>query len=532
MTVTLPHYSQRLKERGAWQEAVRRWEEGDLVERLWSRDASVWGDAAPGADGWLGWLDLPRTARQQLEGIARWAEQVASEDVEDVVLMGMGGSSLAPEMFFSVFGRASGHPRLWVIDSTHPEAVGALRNRIDPSRTFFVVSSKSGTTVETQSFYRYFWAETGGAARRFAAITDRDTPLDRLARERNFGAVFNAPADVGGRFSAFSVFGLVPAALIGVDLPALLARAEDMAAQTRMRPSRNPAVGMGLMWGAAARAGMDKLTLHTSESLPGFSAWMEQLVAESLGKDGRGIVPVAGEPVQSDGSPGSDRLVSVWQCQGDRSVVSPGGGDIGIDLADRLDLGAELFRAEMAVAAAGEVLGVNPFNQPDVEEAKRLASEAMSRTQTHAKADLVSAQSPESQSMITRLVEDLRPGDYLGIQAYLPPDPRIEQTITRLRKRVTRMAGVPTTFGYGPRYLHSTGQAHKGGPAGGVFIQIVDRPIKDIGVPGAPYGFSKLISAQAEGDYFALRRAGRRVVRIDVGSDRRGGLQAMLDNLV
>ena len=531
MAVSLPAYSKRLLELASWQDSVRRWEEGDLVKRLWARDASVWGDKAPGADKWLGWLDLPRTPQSQLEEIVRWAEQVVAGGIEDVVLMGMGGSSLAPEMFFSVFGRAPGHPRLRVIDSTHPEAVHSLRNRIDPSRTFFVVSSKSGTTVETLSFWRYFWKEAGGDAKRFAAITDRDTPLDRLAREKNFGAVFNAPADVGGRFSAFSVFGLVPAALIGVDLAALLARAQGMAAQARRRPLENPAVGMGLMWGAAAASGMDKLTIHTSQSLPGLSAWMEQLLAESLGKDGRGVVAVSGEPHRSGGGGGADRVTAVWQCQGDPLLGSPGWEDIGVDLADRLDLGAELFRAEVAVAAAGEVLEVNPFNQPDVEEAKRLATQAMARSHSQTQSDRVQARSSQAREVIVELVEGLGPGDYLGIQAYLPPDPRIEAVIARLRSRVTAARGVPTTFGYGPRYLHSTGQAHKGGPPGGVFIQIVDRPTTDVAVPGADYGFAKLISAQAEGDYFALKKAGRRVVRISLGTDRLGDLVAIVDNL-
>ncbi len=531
MTVASPRYSHRLLGLGERKEAIRRWEAGELVERLWARDASLWGTGAPGADRWLGWLDLPRTMLPQLEGIAQMAEEVASEGIEDVVLMGMGGSSLAPEMFFSVFGAAPGRPRLWVLDSTHPEAVASLRSRIDPSRAFFVVSSKSGTTVETRSFYRYFWAECLGEAARFAAITDRGTSLDGLAREKGFRSVFNAPADVGGRFSAFSVFGLVPAALIGVDLPTLLSRAEEMARRGRRGPSENPAVGLGLTWGSAAVAGKDKLTLHTSQSLSAFVAWMEQLVAESLGKDGRGIVPVGGEPILPAGAYGADRMVSVWQVKGDPPVGAPGWGDIRIELADRLDLGAELFRAELGVAVAGEVLGVNPFDQPDVEEAKRLASKAMIRPGTSAQAHLAAAQSAHAQETIARLVGELQPGDYLGVQAYLPPDPEIENVIGKFRRRVTEMSGAPTTFGYGPRYLHSTGQAHKGGPAGGVFIQIVDEPHLDISVPGVEYGFSKLISAQAEGDYFALRKAGRRIARISVGSDRLGGLQAIVEAL-
>lgn len=531
MGVFIPRYSDRLSDLRPWREATRRWEADRLVERLWSRDSSVWGGAADSAAQWLGWLDLPQTMLGRVEEIEQMSAEVLSGGVDDVVLMGMGGSSLAPEMFFSIFGRAPGHPRLWVIDSTHPEAVAALAGRIDPSRTFFVVSSKSGTTVETQSFYRFFWSETGGDPRRFAAITDRGTPLDRLGREKGFGAVLNAPADVGGRFSAFSVFGLVPAALIGVNLRALLATARDMAAEGRSAPLENPAVGLGLSWGAAAVAGMDKLTLHTSQSLPGLGAWMEQLVAESLGKEGRGIVPVFGEPKLPMGSYRSDRLVTVWRVKGDRPPGRPDWEDVSIDLGDRLDLGAELFRSELAVAAAGEVLGVNPFDQPDVEEAKRLASQAMSRPGAVDRADRVAAQTSRARDMIAQTVGGLQPGGYLGLQAYLPPDPAIEDALGRLRGRITEISGVPTTFGYGPRYLHSTGQAHKGGPAGGVFLQIVDRPRTQVRIPGADYDFSKLIAAAAEGDYFALRKAGRRVLRIDVGSDISGGVQAIREAL-
>ena len=531
MSVRFPRYADRILSLHQRERSYRRWESAGLVEKLWSRDPSVWGTAAPSAGQWLGWLDLPRTMGSHLEALARMAEEVISQGTEDVVLMGMGGSSLAPEMFFSVFGRAPGHPRLSVIDSTHPEAVVSLRNRIDPTRTFFVVSSKSGTTVETLSFFRYFWEQCSADGERFAAITDRGTPLDSLAREKGFRAVFNAPVDVGGRFSAFSVFGLVPAALIGVDLPVLLARAGQMAESGRGDPADNPAVGLGLALGAAALSGMDKLTLRTSPSLSAFPVWMEQLVAESLGKNGRGIVPVAGEPLLAADRYGPDRIVTTWEVAGDGPVGFPGGADINLRMGDRLDLGAELFRAEVAVAAAGEVLGVNPFDQPDVEEAKRLASKAMSRPGEVPRADVAPAQSSRARKMVARLVSETKPGEYVGIQAYLPPDPDIDSHITEFRRRVTELSGVATTFGYGPRFLHSTGQVHKGGPSGGTFIQIVDEPQLEVEVPGSGYGFGKMISAQAEGDYSALRRVGRRVIRLSLGWDRLGGLQAIRESL-
>ena len=516
-----------------WSEAVRRWEREGLVSKLWASDASVWGKAAPTAHQWLGWLDLPETMQSQLEELTELAEDVACEGVEDVVLMGMGGSSLAPEMFFSVFGSVAGFPCLTILDSTHPEAVDSLTHRLDPTRTLFVVSSKSGTTVETLSFYRHFWKRSSGEGSRFVAITDRGTPLDELARERGFRAVFNAPADVGGRFSAFSVFGLVPAALIGVDLAALLGRAREMADHGRRSAGENPAVGLGLALGAAAVAGMDKLTLHTSEGLSAFPAWMEQLVAESLGKNGLGIIPVAGEPILPSGMYGKDRLFLQWDLAGEVAVgPPPGQGWARIALKDRLDMGAEILRAELAVSAAGEVLGVNPFDQPDVEEAKRLASVAMGRSGTVMTEDLVPAQSSRAAMMIKRMIQDLKAGEYLGIQAYLPPGAEMEEQVGGIRRRITQTSGAATTFGYGPRFLHSTGQIHKGGPSSGVFLQIVDDPALEVEVPDADYGFAKLISAQAEGDYSALRRVGRRVLRVGLGSDRSGGLEAISNSLV
>ena len=532
MAASPPLYTDHLSRLDGWDRAVRRWEERGLVDRLWASDSSVWGASAPTAGDWLGWLGLPYTMGERLEGMARLAEEAASEGLEDVVLLGMGGSSLAPEVFGSVFGAGPGRPRLSVLDSTHPEAVTSLRSRIDLSRTLFLVSSKSGATVETLSFYRFFWEQCSGEGARFVAITDQGTPLDRLARERGFRTVFNAPPDVGGRFSALSVFGLVPAALIGVDVPSLLERARESADRGRVGAAENPAVGLGLAMGAAAAAGMDKLTLHTTDSLAAFPSWMEQLVAESLGKNGVGIVPVAGESILPAGLYGSDRVLLVWESDGETPVGLPGSvSGVRIKVEDRLDLGAEIIRAELAVAAAGEVLGVDPFDQPDVEEAKRLASEAMGRDASTAGTDLAPAQSTGTRASIRRMVEALGPGDYLGVHAYLPPGAEIEEKMRGVRRRITEMSGAATTFGYGPRYLHSTGQVHKGGPPGGVFLQIVDDPRSEVQVPETGFGFSRLIAAQAEGDYLALRGAGRRVLRVTLGSDRSGGLEAIAASL-
>ncbi len=531
MPVAAPSYSPRLMDAPGCREAFGRWQSEGLVERLWESDPTVWGTQAPDAGNWLGWLGLPRTMGAEAPEIIGVADRFVANGVEEVVLMGMGGSSLAPEMFFSVFGSAPGRPRLTVLDSTHPEVVESLAARIDPSRTLFLVSSKSGTTVETLSFYRYFWDKTSGDAGRFVAITDSGTPLDSVARERGFAAVFNPPPDVGGRFSAFTAFGLAPAALIGVDLGELLERASAMADRGRLQATDNPAVGLGLVLGAAAASGMDKLTLRTSSSLSALASWMEQLVAESLGKKGVGTIPVAGEPVLADRRYGIDRVFLGWEMEADTGVDAPTGMDIRIDVGDPMDLGAEIFRAELAIAAAGEVLGVNPFDQPDVEAAKRLASAAMARRGKVGGEGLLPAQSVPAQEAVRGLVEGLGSGEYLGIQAYVPPSEETEAKIAALRRRITEISGVCTTFGYGPRYLHSTGQAHKGGPPGGAFLQFVDDPGGEVQVPGADFGFARLISAQAEGDYSALLGAGRRILRVNLGTDRQGGMESVLSSL-
>lgn len=445
------------------------------------------------------------------------AAELIADPTDHVVLLGMGGSSLAPEVFASVLGVGSGYPSLTVLDSTHPDQVRRVRETIDPRSALFVVSSKSGTTLETLSGFRYFWQETGGDGRRFVAITDPGSALEHLARERGFRAVINAPTNVGGRFSALTPFGLFPAALIGADLTRLLESAVDL--------DWGEAVNLGVSWGTEALSGRDKLTFLTSPGLRSFPSWLEQLVAESLGKDGRGIVPVAGEPPLDRYE--TDRLFTEIRLAAEPVITAPRGHPVlRRNLPDRLALGAEMLTAEIATAVAGEILGVHPFDQPDVELAKQRARQALDSEPV--RVDLLDFFSPVLADRMDDLLASIRSGDYFAVHAYLPSDDATDNQIARLRHRVGNRSGTATTAGYGPRFLHSTGQLHKGGPNTGVFLQIVDQTMNDLPVPDGATSFGRIIAAQALGDYLALKERGRRILRVDLGPNRASGLEALL----
>ncbi len=512
-----------------------QWTQKGLVDRFWNADPSVWSDDpdTPELANRLGWLDLHHTMRPEIAEIGRVAAEVA-ERSDHVVLCGMGGSSLAPDVFSAVFGRAEGSPELLVLDSTHPGSVLAIEAKIDPQRTTFVVSSKSGTTLETLSFFRYFWAVTAGDGERFIAVTDPGSKLAQLGRDRGFHAVFEANANVGGRFSALTHFGLVPAALMGVDVAALLDAAGRLAAQADPNANRDPVAGLGIALGEAAKAGRDKLTILTSPSLDAFPAWMEQLVAESLGKDATGIVPVADEPIGDPSVYGPDRVFLSYQLHGEQApdlerLSKAGFPVIGFELPTESSLGYEMLRAEGFTAIAGAVLGVHPFNQPNVEAAKDFARKAMSGDLDLGSIETLTGS--EAQAALERLVGGIESGGYFGVHAYLPPDDRLWSAITDLRTVVRAKTGVATTAGWGPRFLHSTGQLHKGGPAGGAFVQLVDEPGTALAVPETQNTFDEIIAAQSAGDRAALIDAGRNVVRIDVGSDGPGTVRALLEAL-
>ncbi len=487
--------------------------------------------------------------RTQAEDLARFCQEIRSEGFRDTVVLGMGGSSLAPEVYARTFGSAPGYPELSVLDSTHPEAVRALAGRLNPTRTLFLVSSKSGTTTEMLSFFHTFWQWTGEAlasasatGRCFAAITDPGSALETLARERGFRAVFNAQEDVGGRYSALTPFGLVPAALVGADVRELLIRGRAMAEACTGPAPANPGLQLGAALGELALAGRDKVTFFATANLASFPDWIEQLIAESTGKIGRGIVPVVGERQGEPGAYGDDRFFAGLFLGDDRaldrrlSALEAAGHPVArFRLSDPADLGREMFRWEMATAAAGAVLGVNPFDQPDVQLAKELAKHAMQERSSGAPAgpvDEVRAADVDALgSSLEHWLAGAKAGTYLGIHAYLAPTPATTETLREIQARLRDRTRFATTLGYGPRFLHSTGQLHKGGPASGRFLQIVDEPRHDLPVPETDYTYARLIRAQADGDRKALEQRGRRVMRVNLGGDVHGGLARLREAL-
>src|SRR3954452_5765601 len=436
---------------------LARWRDEAFGKRMWEKDFRLWSpEPMPELSNRLGWLDLPNSMTAEVDRLTRLGRDAQLEGMRDAVVLGMGGSSLAPEVYSRTFGPAFGHPALTVLDSTHPDAVRSLARRLEPARSLFVVSSKSGTTTEMRSFFFYFWEmlrEVPDRGRHFLAVTDPGTPLETMARERGFRAVINAPEEVGGRYSALTPFGLVPAALLGVDAGRLLSRARGMAEACgpQVSAETNPALRLGAAMGELALAGRDKVTFVTSHSLESFPDWIEQLIAESTGKivleggEHRGIVPVAGEPLGAPESYGDDRFFAALLHQGDDvSGIEPrlealeaAGHPVGrFKLSDLYDLGSEMFRWEVATAAAGSVLGLNPFDQPDVQLAKTLANEAMKKAaagKLKTGGGAVAAGGKGLDAAVAGWLEGAKAGDYLGIHAYLPPRPETTAALAGLQ---------------------------------------------------------------------------------------------------
>lgn len=530
-------------------ERLKSWREMNFNRRLWEKDSTLWfSGPVPEITDRLGWLNLPETMHEQLEAVVSFAEEVKNDGIRHVVVLGMGGSSLAPEVFQSTFDNAPGYPELTILDSTHPDAVRAVEEKIDLRRTLFVVASKSGTTLEPLAFFIYFWKKmeetVDGPGRHFIAITDPGTPLVQLAQEKGFRRIFLAPPDLGGRYSALTVFGLVPAALIGADVRKLLDRARAAAGGCAccVSEQKTPGLELGAALGELAKSGRDKVTFLTLSSLGSFPNWLEQLIAESTGKDGKGIVPVVGEPLADIKIYDNDRFFVYFNITGDEDQdlekKIDGLGAMGhpiarINLAETYDIGLEIFRWEVAVASAGSILGIHPFNQPDVESAKELARQATKKE--GGEVGEVETISAEDQDGLTKALDDwlaqAKEGDYVAIQAYLPSNEETTKLLQKIRMELLNRLGLATTLGYGPRFLHSTGQLHKGGPNNGLFLQIVDEPAEDVPVPEAEYTFGELIHAQALGDYQALKKRGRRVLRVDLKKDVAGGLSKISELL-
>ncbi|MGZ4337431.1 MAG: glucose-6-phosphate isomerase [Gaiellaceae bacterium] len=438
-----------------------------LVERIWARDATVWTGADE--DKWLGWLDEPKRMQERAGEISEFAAD-ARQRFETFVLLGMGGSSLAPEVLKRTFGAKQLH----VLDTTHPAMIRHAEKSLDLTKTMFIVSSKSGGTLETLSHFAYFWEKAGKNGEQFVAITDPGSALEQLAKTRSM-RVFAGEPTIGGRYSALSPFGVVPASLMGIDIDRLLSNGGRMA--EACRGEANPGLQLGLQLGEGWRDGRDKVCITETEGR--FGLWAEQLIAESTGKQGKGLVPAPGESPE-----GPDRQAAQ------------------VELANASEIGAEFFRWEFAVAVAGAILQINPFDQPDVQAAKDKTKEV-----------LASGDDPsvEPRGSLDDLLANAQPPNYIAIQAFIAPmrEGELQPLIDRAHE-----TGCVVTHGLGPRYLHSTGQLHKGGPPTGLFVQVVDDTGEEIPIPGEDFGFGRLIRAQAEGDFRSLEERGRPIVRV------------------
>ena len=534
--------------------------QADVGVRLWQKDAGLWSDdpqTQASIRNRLGWLNVVADVRRSgLEEIATIVNAARAEGFNDVVVLGMGGSSLCPDVCRATFGSAPGWLQLHVLDSTHPIAVQAVHDAVDMKRTLFVVSSKSGTTGESNAFFSYYWDQVAQAGisspgEHFIAITDPGTPLDEEATARGFRHVFRNPADIGGRYSALSFFGLAPMALIGMDVADFLERAATMTRRCgpNVAAADNPGFVLGAQIAAYARQGRDKLTLVCASEINTLGWWLEQLVAESLGKQGVGVVPVEGEELCDPEMYGADRVfVHIGLPGADKGTVSEqlkslaaaGHPVIRLEMTDRMDLGQEFFRWEVATAVAGHLLGVNPFDEPNVQESKDNSAALL---QTYREDGALPDESPavaqdaltlygdcEGETVAEALhgfLNQVAPGDYVALMAYLPQDGAVHDRLHTIRHTLHAATRAATTLGYGPRFLHSTGQLHKGGPNSAACLQLTADIADDVPIPGAPYSFGTFIQAQALGDMRSLQGHGRRVLRVHLGADYEQGLAAI-----
>lgn len=502
------------------------WQSDQTMERIWNRDATVFGPpGTPEISNRLGWLDLPVEALSYLPALTELQAQAKGARVTTVVLCGMGGSSLAPEVFAKAL-RADEDPNLIVADTTHPDALTRIAHDIDVETTWFVISSKSGTTIETASTMEFFWQMAsdglGDPGSHFIAVTDPQSELAMTAADRGFRSVFEANPNVGGRYSAISHFGLVPASLIGIDPARLISHAAAAAAMCRADTplGANPAFTIGAAMALAAQRGIDKARFVETDPETGFGAWAEQLLAESTGKNGRGIVPIDGGPDRPDAT--DELTIGI-------GMSPPFESDVTIEMADPYDIAGLMFVLELATAVAGRILGIHPFNQPDVQRAKQLAAAAMS-------GDLESGSAPlpindtSVGDMIRRAI-DRADNSYIGIHAYIAPSGAADAALDRLRTVLASRTGTAVTVGYGPRFLHSTGQLHKGGPKPAAFLQLVDTPTSHVEIPNSDTSFDALISGQAIGDRQALADAAQTVIAIDLGDQAVPGIVGLANLL-
>ncbi|HKU77788.1 MAG TPA: hypothetical protein VJR02_27995 [Pyrinomonadaceae bacterium] len=524
----------------------------DLAKRIWQKDASLWKsdeDSVKNIKNSLGWLTVADEMIGVVDDLVAFAKSVRDRGFQHVMVCGMGGSSLCPEVLARTFGRQAGFPELLVLDSTDPDVIAAFQQRIDVERCLFVIASKSGSTTEPNVFYKFWYEEVSkrrdNPGDNFVAITDPGSPLVETAQELKFQRTFLNQADIGGRYSALSYFGMVPAALMGLDIRDLLDAARLAAKAV------TPAAELGIVIGDYANEGRDKLTLVIDQNLETLGLWIEQLIAESTGKEGKGILPVNGEPLGTPDDYGNDRVfvsISLGSISEDTqakldTLAAVGHPVINRKLDDLYDLGAEFFAWEFATACAGWRLGINPFDQPNVQEAKDATKELLSsfvrrghleERNKIAADDLMTiyggddAEEVESVSeVLRRHLAGVKPGDYIAFLNYIEETPETDQKFQELRVQLRDKTHCAVTIGYGPRFLHSTGQLHKGGPDTGVFFQIIANDREDFAIPGEPYTFTILKQAQALGDFLALVKRGRRVIGIDLGNNTSAALEEL-----
>ncbi len=518
-------------------------QKADAPRRLWAKDSTLWtSDPAKREEvrDRLGWLNV---AEKMLEHASEFrALATDGRAYSDVVLLGMGGSSLCPDVLRNTFGPVRGHPRLHVLDTTDPATILSVRQRIRIQDTLFIVASKSGETTETLSHFAYFWEEVhkagrdAMAGRHFAAITDPGTSLEKLAKDHGFRWIFRNPPDIGGRYSALSYFGLVPGALMGVDVTEMLERAVEMghSCAESVPVESNPGVWLGAVMGELALQGRNKLTLIASPKVATFGYWVEQLIAESTGKQGKGIVPVEGEPPGKPAIYGDDRLFVHIRMDADppskavQALEAAGQPVVTLTLRDKLDLGGEFLRWEIATAIAGSVLGIDPFDQPNVQESKDNTKKVLAKYRASGKLPAAeSVAASKSRAGLKSLLGHGKRGAYFAIMAYTTRSAASEAAIATIRTAVRDATHHATTAGYGPRFLHSTGQLHKGGPKTGLFLQIVQEDTRDVAIPGQPFSFSILKQAQSLGDLESLTSRRLPVLRVTLGREAAAGWKAL-----
>jgi transaldolase/glucose-6-phosphate isomerase len=541
---------------------IGEWQSGGKMKRLWDRDASLW--TGTDESNWLGWLDIVEEQSAQQEQLQKFAKEVQTRGFEHILLLGMGGSSLCPEVLRMTFGHIPHFPVLHVLDSTDPAQVKAFEHQIDISKTLFIVSSKSGSTLEPNIFKQYFFERTkqtlGGheAGGHFIAITDPGSKMQQVAEADKFLHVFFGRSSIGGRYSALSNFGMIPAAAIGLDTRKFLSRAAEMvrACGPSAAVQENPGAALGIILGAAANAGRDKVTIITSPGISDLGAWLEQLLAESTGKIGKGIIPVDRERLGSPEVYGNDRVFVYLRLENNAKTDQDAKVDVlekagqpvvRITMPDIYDLGAEFFRWEIATAVAGAIIGINAFNQPDV-EASKLATRSL--TSEYEKTGSLPSEKPFFEDSGIKLFSDekntaelakvapdkslagylkahlsrIKAGDYFAVLGYLQMNAEHEQALQEMRHAVRDSKHVATCLGFGPRFLHSTGQAYKGGPNTGVFLQITCDDSVQLPVPGQKYTFGIVKAAQARGDFQVLAERGRRALRVHLAGDLKAGL--------